>query len=278
MSLRVPKDAGWRLFARTVVGRGYPRVIGMQREKSGLIFDVLLPLIALSSYVYVYRAIGAPDAFIGFVIVGGAMSSFWMNVLWSMSNQFFWERETGNLALYIMAPTSMMAILLGMALGGMVVATIRALAILLVGSWLFDVEYTVSSAPLLAAVFVLTLTALYGMGMMFASVFLFFGRAAWHLVSLSQEPVNLLSGMYFPVRTLGAWTATAASLIPLTLGLDAMRQLLFPDSTVLGFLTVPIEAGALAGLTVLFIVGARVALSQMERLGAAEGKLTESRG
>jgi len=79
----------------------------------------------LSAYVFVYRAIHAPDAFVGFVVLGGAMSSFWLNVLWSMSNQFFWERENGNLALYIMAPCPMTAILLGMALGGIVIATLR---------------------------------------------------------------------------------------------------------------------------------------------------------
>ena len=49
---------------------------------------------------------------------GGAMTAFWINVLWSMSAQLYWEKENGNLALYIMAPSSMMAILLGMALGG----------------------------------------------------------------------------------------------------------------------------------------------------------------
>mgnify|MGYP006173674971 CR=1 FL=1 len=46
------------------------------------------------------------------------MTAFWMNVLWSMSSQLYWEKEQGNLSLYIMSPSSMMAILLGMAVGG----------------------------------------------------------------------------------------------------------------------------------------------------------------
>ena len=90
------------------------------REKWWLVFDIVLPLIGLCAYVFIYRANNAPADLIGFVIIGGAMSAYWMNVLWSMGNQLFWEKETGNLALYIMAPNSMMAILLGMALGGMV--------------------------------------------------------------------------------------------------------------------------------------------------------------
>jgi predicted permease len=88
-----------------------------QREKTWVFFDVFLPLLGVSAYVFVYRAIGAPEEYIGFVVVGGAMTAFWMNVLWGMSSQLYWEKEQGNLALYIMAPNSMMAILLGMALG-----------------------------------------------------------------------------------------------------------------------------------------------------------------
>ena len=115
--------------------------------------DVGLPLIGLVAYIFVYRAIHAPEIFVGFVILGGAMSAFWLNVLWTMSNQFFWERQTGNLALYIMAPSSLMAILLGMAVGGIVIATLRAAAIIVLGSWLFHVQYAVASVPMVILVF-----------------------------------------------------------------------------------------------------------------------------
>ena len=115
----VEKATGWKLFWKTVIARAYPRVVGQQREKSWIFFDIFLPMLAVSAYVFVYRAIHAPEEYIGFVVVGGAMTAFWMNIMWSMSMQLYWEKEQGNLALYIMAPNSMMAILLGMALGGM---------------------------------------------------------------------------------------------------------------------------------------------------------------
>ena len=107
----VKKATGATLFIKTVVARAYPRVIGQQREKSWMFFDVFLPMLAVSAYVFVYRAIGAPEEYVGFVVIGGAMTAFWINVLWSMSSQLYWEKETGNLGLYIMAPNSMMAIL-----------------------------------------------------------------------------------------------------------------------------------------------------------------------
>jgi len=277
MNTAIKKNGGWRLFIQTILGRAYPRVIGMQREKSWLFFDTILPLLSVSAYVFVYRAIGAPEEYVGFVIVGGAMTAFWMNILWSMSSQLYWEKETGNLALYILAPTNMMAILLGMAIGGLVATTLRAGAIILLGSLIFHVQYAVTSLIQLLAVFLLSMVALYGMGMMTSSIFLLLSREAWHIANLAQEPVYLVSGFYFPIKSFNFWVSATASLIPLTLGLDAMRQLVFPSGALLGFLQVKTEIGLLVVLSVVFMVGARVLLGYMERLAIREGRLTESR-
>ena len=271
------KATGWKLFWKTVLARAYPRVVGQQREKSWIFFDIFLPMLAVSAYVFVYRAIHAPEEYVGFVVVGGAMTAFWMNIMWSMSMQLYWEKEQGNLALYIMAPNSMMAILLGMALGGMLATFLRAIAIILLGSLLFHVQYTVGNFLQLIGVFFAAMTALYGLGMITASLFLLLSREADHLVQLAQEPVYLVSGFYFPIRSFNFWIAAAASIIPLTLGLDAMRQLVFPSGALLGFLDVNLELGILLILCVVFLFGAHALLGHMERLAIREGRLTESR-
>ncbi len=276
-SQQLEKNTGVKLFFQTVIARAYPRIIGQQREKSWMIFDILLPMLAVSAYVFVYRAIDAPDEYVGFVVMGGAMTAFWMNVLWSMSSQLYWEKEMGNLSLYIMAPNSMMAILLGMALGGLVATTLRALAITILGSWVFKIPYAVASFGQLFLVFTLAMVALYGMGMLFASLFLLLSREAWHLSNLAQEPVYLFSGFYFPIKSFNIWVAATASIIPLTLGLDAMRQLVFPSGAALGFLSVTVEMGILAILCVIFLTAAKLLLSYMEKLAIREGRLTESR-
>ena len=273
----VEKATGWKLFWKTVIARAYPRVVGQQREKSWIFFDIFLPMLAVSAYVFVYRAIHAPEEYIGFVVVGGAMTAFWMNIMWSMSMQLYWEKEQGNLALYIMAPNSMMAILLGMALGGMLATFLRAIAIILLGSLLFHVQYAIGNFFQLLGVFFAAMTALYGLGMITASLFLLLSREADHLVQLAQEPVYLVSGFYFPIRSFNFWIAAAASIIPLTLGLDAMRQLVFPSGALLGFLNVNVELTVLVILCIIFLFGARALLGYMERLAIREGRLTESR-
>lgn len=273
----LPFKRRFELFWRTVIARSYPRIIAQQRERSWIFFEIALPVLITCSYVFVYKAIQAPPEFIGFVVLGGAMSAFWLNVLWAMSSQLYWEKQQGNLSLYIAAPNSMMAILLGMALGGLVATMVRATVIVVTGSLLFGVTYQVTNLAPAIAVFLLTMVALYGLGMLFASVFLLFGREAWHTSNLLQEPVYLVSGFYFPVKSLPALVSGLSSIIPLTLGLDAMRQLLFSTQTDIGFLPVEIEILILAVLSVCFLFAARWMLARLEMLARREGRLTERR-
>jgi ABC-2 type transport system permease protein len=113
--------------------------------------------------------------------------------------------------------------------------------------------------------------------MMSASVFLLLSREAWHLANLAQEPVYLVSGFYFPIKNLGFWVSIGASIIPLTLGMDAMRQLIFPSASAFGFVDVSIEILVLIGLCVIFLLAAYLLLRYMEKLSVREGRLTESR-
>lgn len=274
---RVVKGTGWALFWRTVFARAYPRVIGSMRERSWLFFETVLPLMSTASFVLVYQALEAPAEYIGIVVVGGAMTAFWLNVLWAMGSQLYWDKNGGNLELYVICPGPLMAILLGMAVGGLVMSGTRALIILTICSAIFGVSYSTASLPLLILVFLLTMAALYGMGMMFASIFLAAGREAWHLSNLLQEPIYLVSGFYFPVRAMGFWIAAAASIIPLTLGMDAMRQLLFPGDATLGFLSVEVEVLILIVLSIFFIIAAKLMLDKLEEIGRREGRLIERR-
>jgi ABC-2 type transport system permease protein len=164
-----------------------------------------------------------------------------------------------------------------MAAGGLLATFLRAVAIIILGTLLFQVHFAISDFWQLMAVFFTAMIALYGMGMMSASLFLLLSREADHLAQLATEPVFLVSGFYFPIKSLNFWVAAAASIIPLTLGLDAMRQLVFTTGPTLGFLDTRIELEILAALCVVFLFGARFLLGYMERLAIREGRLTESR-
>lgn len=270
-------DRGWRLFLRTVFARAYPRLIGQQREKTWIFFETFLPFLSTVGYVYVYRAMQAPADYVGFAIMGGAMTAFWLNVMWSMATQLYWDKEAGNLPLYIISPCPLMGILCGMALGGMLATSLRALVILVLGTLLFHIPFVVASFAQLFAVFVLTMVALYGLGMLFGSVFLLFGREAWQISQMLQEPIYFVSGFYFPVKNFGLVAGLAASILPLTLGMDAMRQLVFASGPSLGLLSVPVEIGLLVLLALGFVGAAWATLGWMERQAIQEGTLMDRR-
>jgi ABC-2 type transport system permease protein len=105
-----------------------------------------------------------------------------------------------------------------------------------------------------------------------SSLFLRWGREAWHGANLLMEPVFFVSGVYFPVHSLGSWVGLGASLIPLTLALDAMRQALFGASHPALF-PMHVEVWGLALLAVVFPVGARIALRRLELAARREGRL-----
>jgi ABC-2 type transport system permease protein len=281
------------LFLRTLIARAYPRIVGLWREPTWVVQETVLPVLSVAAFAFVYRAMltgQVPEeevqTYVGFVVLGGAMTAFWLNVLWAMGAQLYWDRDGGNLELFIMAPGSMMAILAGMAVGGMAMTLVRAVVIVTAGCLLFGVVFAPTSWWLLAAVFLLTLVALYGLGMVFASAFLLWGRPAWHLVNLLQEPVYLVSGLNFPIKAilgrlfalttpfnvLGYVVFAGAALVPLATGIDALRQILFGERAV-KFLELWQETLLLGVLSVVFLIAARFSLHHLERLARIDGRL-----
>lgn len=265
---------GMALYARAFWGRAYVRVVAANRDLSWIVFDVGLAVLGVAAYVYTYRSLGAPEAYVGFATVGGAMTAFWLNVLWNLASQLFWEKQSGNLEAYITAPVPLMVILAGMATGGLFMTVLRAAVIIVAAIAWFRVPLDVVHPLGLVAAFIISLVALYGMGMAMASAYLLHGREAWHLSNLLQEPVYLVSGFYFPVRALGFWVAVAASVIPLTLGLDAIRQSLYGPTVAMSLLPLGAELAILAGLAVVFIVASWRLLAFMEWMARREGRLS----
>ncbi len=274
-------DADWsrrRIAAnnlRALVGRAYPRVRGMAREPSWVLFEILLPFLTTSAFVLVYRALQAPEAYVGFVVLGGAMSAFWLNVVWMMASQLYWEKSQGNLELYFAAPMHLMAVLLGMAVGGLVMSSTRAAAVLVISSLIYGVTFEVHQWLLVAVVFGLTMSALYGLGMALASLFLLWSREAWNLSNFLIEPVWFVSGLNFPVGRLGMIGALAIAIIPLAVGLDAMRQLVFAGQPYITGTPPPeVEAAILVVMTIVFVALARWMIRTIERLARRRGSLS----
>jgi ABC-2 type transport system permease protein len=250
------------------------RISATTQEPLWILSDLTIPLLTIAGYIYLYKALGASPVYSGFVLLGAIMLAFWSNILWNMAAQFFWEKEMGNLEMYFVSPAPRMAVLLGMAFGSIINTSLRAAAILIVGSYVFHVTLDFANPLLTFGIFFETLIALYALGMLFSSLFMLYGREAYHTATLLQDPVYFASGFYFPI--LGAsyapfWLQLGASIIPVSFALDALRKLLVLHQ---GFATTWFDAVVLLIFIGVTLPLAKVLLGYMENLGRKEGRLT----
>src|SRR5205085_2393261 len=124
----------------------------------------------MCAFVLLYRGLGAPKSFEALAVIGGLLSTYWINVLWGMGAQLFWEKQQGQLQLYFAAPCSRMAILTGMAAGGLAMTSVRSVFGLALGFGVLGVRVAPFNFGLLLLVFFVTMTALYALGMTLASL------------------------------------------------------------------------------------------------------------
>src|SRR4029077_4303287 len=132
----------------------YVRVIGSIREPAWIVSDAILPALGICAFVLLYRGLGAPKTYETLAVLGGILSTYWINVLWGMGAQLYWEKQQGQLQLYFIAPCSRLAILSGMALGGIVMTTTRSVFAIAIGFGLLGVRVAAFDGWQLVLVFV----------------------------------------------------------------------------------------------------------------------------
>lgn len=203
------------------------------------------------------------------------MVSFWANVLWSMAAQFNWDKQVGLFEVYISSPAPITAVLIGMSLGSILGTAPSAAMVALLGWVLFNPPIH-PFWPAVVLVFSLTLASLYAMGMALSSLYLAYGREADSVNEALQEPVSLVSGMYFPsiggISPFPFFVQAAASVIPLTIGMDALRQSL-GFSIQVPLIPLPIEALILAVMAAVLLLASKRALIFLENKGRRTGSI-----
>jgi ABC-2 type transport system permease protein len=138
------------------------------------------------------------------------------------------DRKEGFLLSVLVAPVSRSAIVLGKVLGGTTLATIQGL-IFLVFAPLVGVHIGLGSCVMVALTVFLVSFALTGLG--FAIAWPMDSTQAFHaIINLFLIPLWLLSGALFPLSGASGWLRMLMRLNPLTYGVEALRELLYPGS------------------------------------------------
>jgi ABC-2 type transport system permease protein len=259
-------------WVRAMKARALVRLWSIYGEPLWIVVSMGFPVLSSLALSLLYYSIGA-TGYIGFAVLGGVMVSFWGNVLWSMASQFYWDKQEGLFEIYLTSPAPISAVLIGMSVGGIVGTVPSAVIVTALGWVLFHPVVNASWGGVLLT-FGLTLASLYAMGMVLSSLYLAYGREAESLNEVLQEPVSMVSGLYFP--TLGARSPfplalqALASLIPLTIGMDSLRKTLFSGSDIA---QVWPDLVILAVMAVVLLYLSTYALKYLQNIGRRDGTI-----
>ncbi len=160
------------------------------------------------------------------------------------------DRKEGFLLSVMVAPVPRAAIVLGKVLGGTTLAAIQGLIFLAFAPF---VGVHLSFIDFLLVVFVVFLVSFALTSLGFAIAWPMDSTQAFHaIINLFLIPLWLLSGALFPLSGASGWLRLLMRLNPLTYGVEALRNLLYPESPTV--LPLPFSIAALTLFTI-FIFG-----------------------
>src|SRR6202162_840145 len=136
------------------------------------------------------------------------------------------DRKEGFLLSVMVAPVPRSAIVLGKVLGGTTLSTIQGLVFLVFAPFT-GVHLGIVQVLLVAVVVFLVSFALTALG--FAIAWPMDSTSAFHgIINLFLIPLWLLSGALFPLSGASVWIRALMYMNPLTYGVEAVRDLLYP--------------------------------------------------
>jgi ABC-2 type transport system permease protein len=212
----------YSLWLREIVRffRQKARVVGV--IASPLLFWLLLG----SGFAHNFRS-GTAEAgqSFGFYFPGSIALIVLFTSIFSMMS-LIQDRNEGFLLSVLAAPASRSAIVLGKVLGGTTLAAVQGI-VLLVFAPLIGVHLSMKTVGLAVVITLLMSFELTALG--FTIAWPMDSPQAFHaIVNLILLPMWMLSGSLFPVNGASGWLRLVMHLNPLTYGVDALRNALFP--------------------------------------------------
>jgi ABC-2 type transport system permease protein len=151
-------------------------------------------------------------AFFGYIGVG--MGSF--------AESLRFEQTEGTLEAILLTPTSIRTILFSMALWNFAIATVDMLIYAVLGTFLFNIDFSSINALSTSAILLLTIVSFSALGILSASFIMVLKKGnlmGWLINSIE----GLVGGAYFPVTVLPLWLQVLAKFLPITYAIRAIE-------------------------------------------------------
>ncbi|KPK00910.1 MAG: hypothetical protein AMK71_07515 [Nitrospira bacterium SG8_35_4] len=208
-----------------LVAREFKKFI---RAKSRLVSTIARPLLWLFLVGAGMSRIVSPDAgmpYTQFIFPGIlGMTILFSSIFSSIS--IIWDKEFGFFKEILAAPVSRISIVIGKGLSGTVVSTIQAAIVLLLFPLLGFKLGPLQVLSVLAIAVIMSF-CIASFGVVLASFYESYESFSV-IMNFIVMPMFFLSGAMYPVKLLPKALAIAAKLNPLTYGVDAMKNVIFP--------------------------------------------------
>lgn len=208
-----------------LVAREFKKFI---RERSRLVSAIARPLLWLFLVGAGMSRLVSPDAgmpYTQFIFPGIlGMTILFSSVFSSIS--IIWDKEFGFFREILAAPVSRMSIVIGKGLSGTVVSTIQAAIVLM----LFPVLGLRLGPLQIVEVLIISIALSFCIstfGILLATFYESYESFSV-IMNFIIMPMFFLSGAMYPVKLLPKPLAVAAQLNPLTYGIDALKNVIFP--------------------------------------------------
>lgn len=231
----VPREHRASAYAQEVLAQSKRWFIHIRREKLNLFFSIAQPVLWLIFFGGMFQraidrsVINAPDyttfmlpGIIVFTVVGNAVGG---------AMPLMWDKENGFLAKMLTAPISRSSIIVARFLFMMVLSTVQAVAVVLVG-----LALGVEIAAGVSGVFmILLVTGLVGMSLtaaFLACAFIVKNHGDFFAITgFITLPLFFMSSAFAPLSAMPEWMQAVARANPLTYAINAMRHLVIDGWT-----------------------------------------------
>jgi ABC-2 type transport system permease protein len=210
---------------------------------------------------------GQPVSYTQFAIVGVALAGFTSLALMRVAGGIRNEQVLGTLESLLVTPTSTKTIQLGSVLYDLLFIPVRTALFLLVTGLLFGLDFHASGVVPALVVLLALLPFVWGIGVATAGLVLTFRRGTM-ILGFGTAVLTLLSGTVFPLDLLPHWLEVIASINPLAIAIESIRQSLLGGT---GLVDALIAVAKLVPFSIVSLVAGlwvfALALRRERRLG-----------
>ena len=228
--------------------------------------------VSLTMFFYVSRlvhsrAVGSPDEYYAFVVIGLIIFGVLASTLSTPVATVRAELQAGTFERLVLCPFGPVRSIAAMMLFPLALATVTAAVSLAFAGIVFGLDIRWSTAPLALPVGLLGALSFMPFGIAMAAAVVVFKQTNAG-ATFVMTGVTLLAGLYFPVQLLPSWIQWASEVQPFTPAVDLLRNLLVGTALEHGAATDLMKLAAFAIVTMpLSLLVLRAAVGRSRRRG-----------